>query len=133
MLLEIMTGFIPIEVVRFNKRLAKIEQFSDKVSLTFADGEVAQASVLAGADGIKSTVRRHVLSPMYPSQVDPIYADAYCYRGVIPMPDAQEILGDLTDVAKFYFGYRRSAVTYRISGGEVSWRCFTSFFHREDH
>lgn len=114
-----MTSFIPIENVRFNKRLTKIEQRSDSVLLSFADGEVAEATILAGADGIKSTVRDYVLSTTYPSEVNPAYADAYCYRGVIPMAEAKEILGDLTDVAKFYFGYKRSAVTYRISGGEV--------------
>ena len=54
--------------------------------------------------------------------MEPVYANAYCYRGVIPMYEAKEILGDLTDVAKFYFGYERSGVTYRISGGEVSYR-----------
>jgi len=36
------------------------------------------------------------------------------------MADAEAILGDLTDVAKFYFGHKRSAVTYRISEGKVS-------------
>ena len=115
-----MTSFIPLESVKFNKRLADIEQHPDKAVLRFADGEVAHASVLAGADGISSMVRKHVLEPMYPTQVDPVYADSYCYRAVIPMKQAEEILGDLTDVAKFYFGYERSAVTYRISGGEVS-------------
>ncbi|EXJ83630.1 salicylate hydroxylase [Capronia coronata CBS 617.96] len=117
-LLDIMTSFIPIEKVKFSKRLTKIEQHPDKVVLTFADGESAEASILAGADGIKSTVRSHVLSPLHPEQVAPVYAGAYCYRGVIPMSEAEEILGDLTDVAKFYFGYKRSAVTYRITGGE---------------
>ncbi|KAF2994366.1 hypothetical protein E8E13_001405 [Curvularia kusanoi] len=117
-LLDMMTSFIPIENVKFNKCLTSIEQHPDKVVLRFADGEVAGASVLAGADGIKSIVREHVLGSRYPEQVPPVYADAYCYRGVIPMHEAEEILGDLTDVAKFYFGYRRSAVTYRISGGE---------------
>ena len=117
-----MTSFIPIENVRFNKRLKNIEQHSDKVILSFADGEIAEASVVAGADGIKSMVRAHVLSVMHPEEVEPVYADSYCYRGVIPMVEAEEILGDLTDVAKFYFGYKRSAVTYRISGGEVSRR-----------
>ncbi|KAJ4991299.1 salicylate hydroxylase [Stagonosporopsis vannaccii] len=117
-LLDVMTRFIPTQSVRFDKRLTDIEQHPDKVILRFADGEVAHASVLAGADGIKSMVREHVLKPLYPSQVDPIYAGSYCYRGVIPMHEAEAILGDLTDVAKFYFGYNRSAVTYRISGGE---------------
>jgi 2-polyprenyl-6-methoxyphenol hydroxylase-like FAD-dependent oxidoreductase len=115
-----MTSFIPIENVKFSKRLTKIEQHPDKVVLTFADGESAEASILAGADGIKSTVRSHVLSQSHPEQVAPVYAGAYCYRAVIPMSEAEAILGDLTDVAKFYFGYKRSAVTYRITGGTVS-------------
>jgi len=115
-----MTSFIPLENVRFSKRLTTIEERPGKVILKFADGDVAEASVLAGSDGIKSGVRKYVLEPLYPNEVDPVYADAYCYRAVIPMSEANEIMGDLTDVAKFYFGYDRSAVTYRISKGEVS-------------
>jgi salicylate hydroxylase len=114
-----MTSYIPIQNVKFNKCLTDIEQHSDKVVLRFSDGEVAEASVLVGADGIRSIVREHVLKPFNPSQVDPVYADAYCYRGVIPISEAEEILGSLTDVAKFYFGYKRSAVTYRITSGKV--------------
>lgn len=113
-----MTSFIPIENVRFNKYLESVEQHSDKVVLKFGDGEIAEASVLAGADGIKSIVREHVLKPSYAQETAPVYADAYCYRAVIPMSEAYPILGDLTDVAKFYFGHKRSAVTYRITGGE---------------
>jgi 2-polyprenyl-6-methoxyphenol hydroxylase-like FAD-dependent oxidoreductase len=114
-----MTSFIPPENVKFNKRLIEIQQDSTKVVLKFADGDIAEASVLAGADGIKSIVRAHVLNPQFPEQVAPVYADAYCYRAVIPMADAEAILGNLTDVAKFYFGHKRSAVTYRISEGRV--------------
>lgn len=114
-----MTSFIPIENVKFNKRLTNIEQRPDGVTLSFLDGTTAECSVLAGADGIKSTVRAHVLE-QYPSQIAPVYAGAYCYRAVIPMSEAYEILGDLTDAAKLYFGPKRSAVTYRITGGDVS-------------
>jgi salicylate hydroxylase len=115
-----MTSFIPIENVQFSKRLTEIEQHADKVILKFDDGTVAEASVLAGADGIKSIVRKHVLKPQYPSEVAPVYADSYCYRAVIPMSEAFEIMGDLTDCAKFFFGHNRSAISYRITGGEVS-------------
>lgn len=115
-----MTSFIPIEKVKFNKRLTKIEQRPDGISLVFADGTVAEAALLAGGDGIQSIVRAHVLQDVHPEQVLPVYAGSYCFRAVIPMAEAYEILGDLTDVAKIYFGHKRSAVTYRISGGEVS-------------
>ena len=115
-----MTSFIPSENVKFSKFLTGIQQLPDKVVLTFADGETVEASALVGAEGINSVVREHVLHPVYPSQAEPVYADSYCYRGVIPIAEAEDILGDLTDVAKFYFGDRRSCVTYRISGGEVS-------------
>ncbi|PYI02687.1 FAD/NAD(P)-binding domain-containing protein [Aspergillus sclerotiicarbonarius CBS 121057] len=115
--LQIMTSFIPIEKVRFSKRLTDIEQLPNKVILTFADGQVAEACVVVGADGIKSIVREHVLGPTYPDQVDPVYSNSYCYRGVIPIAEGEEILGDLTDVAKMYLGDRRCCVTYLISGG----------------
>ncbi|KIL88222.1 hypothetical protein FAVG1_08300 [Fusarium avenaceum] len=116
-LLEIMTSFIPRESVQFSKRLTKIEQRPAGVTLSFQDGTTAECSILAGADGIKSTVRGHVLEK-YPEQIAPVYAGSYCYRAVIPMSEAYEILGDRTDVAKFYFGYKRSAISYRISQGE---------------
>jgi salicylate hydroxylase len=114
-----MTSFIPIENVKFNKRLTEIEQDPDKVVLKFADGEVAEASILAGADGIQSTVRAHVLSPQHPEQVAPLYTNSYCYRGVIPISEAEEIFGERADVAKMYFGHERCAITYRITGGQV--------------
>ncbi|XHG06574.1 hypothetical protein AWENTII_009763 [Aspergillus wentii] len=106
-LFDIMTGFIPIENVKFDKRLTHVEQRPAGVTLTFSDGTTAEAAILAGADGIRSTTREHILKDLYPSQVAPVYAGAYCYRAVIPMPEAYEILGDLTDVAKLYFGPKR--------------------------
>jgi salicylate hydroxylase len=117
-LLNIMTSFIDTRNVKFNQRLRRIEQFSDRVRLIFADGEATEHSVVAGADGITSTVREHVLCQRFPKQVEPVYTNAYCYRAVIPIVEAETILGDLTHVAKFYFGHRRSAVTYRISEGK---------------
>jgi salicylate hydroxylase len=121
-----MTSFIPTQNVRCSKRLTEIEQHPNKVTLKFADGNMAEASVLVGADGIQSSVRRHVLEPIYPSQAKPVYANAYCYRAVIPISEANEIMGDLTDVAKFYFGHDRGAVSYRITGGKVSRQRHTS-------
>ncbi|RAH52314.1 monooxygenase [Aspergillus piperis CBS 112811] len=116
--LEIMTKYISIEKVRFSKTVMGVQQHPGKVILKFADSDTAEASILVGADGINSTVRKHVLGPLYPSQVEPVYANSYCYRGVIPISEAKEIFGNLTDVAKMYVGEKRCCVTYMISKGE---------------
>ncbi len=114
-----MTTFIPIDRVRFDKRLTDIEERPDKVVLRFADGQRVDVGLVVGADGIQSLVRKHVLQLLHPKEVEPVYADSYCYRAVIPITEAEDILGDLVDVAKMYMGHGRSCVTYRISGGKV--------------
>ncbi|KAG9250771.1 salicylate hydroxylase [Emericellopsis atlantica] len=117
-LLDIMSSFIPIENVKFSKRVTSVKEDVDGVVLEFADSEVATASVVAAADGIASTLRSYVLGKTHPEQVKPVYADAYCYRAVISMAEAEEILGDRTHVAKLYFGKNKAAVTYRITEGK---------------
>ena len=112
-----MTSFIPIETVRFNKSLVSAEQHPDRVVLKFADGETAEASLVAGSDGIKSVLRDDVLRPSYPSEVDPVYANEYAYRAVLPMEEVYPILGTVSDIAKMYFGRERAVVQYRITGG----------------
>lgn len=116
-----MTSFIPLESVKFNKKLVSIKEYPDRVMLEFEDGEIATHSILAGSDGISSTVREYLLKPLYPEEAIPVYSGAYCYRAVIPMEEAYEIIGDKTDVAKVFFGRNRGAVSYRITGGKV--RC----------
>ncbi|KAL5113206.1 hypothetical protein ACEQ8H_008933 [Pleosporales sp. CAS-2024a] len=116
-LLDIMTSFIPIENVQFNKALESIEQQSDKVVLKFADGETTEATLVVGSDGIKSIVREDVLGSSYPDEVAPVYASTYAYRAVLPMEEVYPILGTVSDIAKNYFGHGRGVVQYRITGG----------------
>ncbi|KAH7325550.1 salicylate hydroxylase [Stachybotrys elegans] len=117
-LLDIMTSFIPIETVKFSKKLVSIKEYPDKVTLEFADGDVATHSILVGGDGIASIVREYILTPTHPEEAKPVYSGAHCYRAVIPMEEASEIMGEKTDVAKIYFGHNRGAVSYRITGGK---------------
>ncbi|RAO73161.1 uncharacterized protein BHQ10_009173 [Talaromyces amestolkiae] len=117
-LLDVMTSFIPIGSVKFNKKLTAIREEPERVILGFADGEVASHTILAGSDGIASIVREYLLKPIHPEEALPVYSGAHCYRAVIPMTEAYEIIGDVTDVAKVFFGHNKGAVSYRITGGK---------------
>lgn len=117
-LLDIMTSFIPLSSVKFNKQVAAIKQLQGRVELTFADGETIQTSAVVGCDGIKGASRRHVLGTQYPDEVFAKYNQQYAYRAIVPVSEAREILGDLANDAKMYFGCPTNLSTYVISGGK---------------
>lgn len=52
-----LASLVPIDDVRFGKRLMGIEHNSDGFTLVFADGRTDTADVVIGADGIHSVVR----------------------------------------------------------------------------
>jgi 2-polyprenyl-6-methoxyphenol hydroxylase-like FAD-dependent oxidoreductase len=51
---------IPDGVLQTDRHVTGIDDHSDGVTLTFADGAVVETPVLIGADGIDSMVRRHL-------------------------------------------------------------------------
>lgn len=116
-LLNILTSMIPRDRVRFNKRVKTIEQAEDGVTITFEDGEVAQASAVVGTDGVKGPVRSYVLAERYPSEVTATYSGKYAYRATIPMDDALKILGSHAGDAKCFIGHNVNFMTYPISKG----------------
>ncbi|KZB86951.1 FAD-dependent oxidoreductase [Amycolatopsis regifaucium] len=54
------TGLPSTVDVRFGAGVAGVEDLGDRVRITLTDGEVLEADLLVGADGIHSTVRRLV-------------------------------------------------------------------------
>jgi 2-polyprenyl-6-methoxyphenol hydroxylase-like FAD-dependent oxidoreductase len=59
--------------------LSRFSQDSDSVQAHFSDGEIVQAELLVGADGIRSTVRQQGLP-----NVAPRYAGYSAWRALIP-------------------------------------------------
>ncbi len=53
-----MIAALPEGVLQMDKRLTSFDDRADGVTLHFEDGTTAQADVLVGADGLRSTVRR---------------------------------------------------------------------------
>lgn len=116
-LLDIMTGFIPADTVRFKKRVTRVSQFNCHVELTFADGETARASAVIACDGIKGFTRRYVLRTEHPDKVLPKYGKQYAYRATVPIDHARMVVGHLADDAKMYLGSDANLSTYVISEG----------------
>ena len=115
-LLDIMTALLPEGTVKFNKRINGISEVDDAVELSFEDGGTARVSAVIGCDGVKGFTRGYVLEH-YPSEIQPVYAQQYAYRAVLPLEACRKILGDLANDARMYFGKEVNLSTYAISHG----------------
>jgi 6-hydroxynicotinate 3-monooxygenase len=70
---------VPEGMVKLGKRLVGLEPGERAVQLSFADGSVASAAIVVGADGIKSTVRTALIGPE-----PPVYSGHVAYRAIFP-------------------------------------------------
>lgn len=94
-LLLAMAGLLPNGVINFGKQLVEYEDVSDsdRVVLHFSDGSVAEAHVLIGCDGIRSTTRKLLLGPDNLAS-RPAYSHVVAYRTMVPMNKGIEALGE---------------------------------------
>lgn len=118
-LLDIMTSFIDRDVICFGRTIASIREEQDQVTLTFADGRIANHALAIGCDGIKGLTRRTVLGTRFPQHVESHYTHKYLYRTVLPVEVAKEVLGDLVTDAKMFMSRDSNLSTYPISKGKL--------------
>lgn len=78
-LLMALLSALPSQNIRLGHTLSKLDQSSDEVSITFADGLVAKHDAVIGADGIRSRVRSQLFGPS-----EPIYRGYTVWRGIAP-------------------------------------------------
>ncbi|PSN65068.1 FAD/NAD(P)-binding domain-containing protein [Corynespora cassiicola Philippines] len=116
-LLDIMTSLIDKRRVRFGKRVLDLRQHDDTVTLVFDDGETVRHAAAIGCDGVKGITRRFALGARWPDCVEPKYTGKYCYRAIVTMDQAKEIMGDLATDAKMFFARDGNFSTYPISEG----------------
>ncbi|MET7803749.1 FAD-dependent monooxygenase [Micromonospora chersina] len=94
------------------RRLVRAEEGHDGVIAVFADGSTAQADVLIGADGIRSTVRT-LIDPAAPG---PEYAGVLGFGGLVAADVAPAEPGTM------YFAFGRSFIGWwRLPDGQVCW------------
>lgn len=127
-LLAIMESLIPKGTVQFGKRVQNLEPNhanGKKVRLSFQDGEVIEADIVIGCDGIKGMSRRAVLESRWPEEVASKYNHTYVYRGIAPMEEAKQRVGIKAQDAKWWMGEKKGWTMYPISMGvEVNIVCF---------
>jgi 2-polyprenyl-6-methoxyphenol hydroxylase-like FAD-dependent oxidoreductase len=75
---DVLFGGVPEGVVHFSSSVKKISLSAEKARVTTESGQVFEADVLVGADGIHSTVRRHLFG-----EVAPIYMGYRSHRMVL--------------------------------------------------
>ncbi|KAN0094096.1 putative salicylate hydroxylase [Hyaloscypha variabilis] len=88
-----------------------------KVEMRFGDGDVVLVDALVGCDGIKGMTRRAVLQDRYPEEVAAKYTNTYVYRGIAPMEEAREIMGEYAEDARWWMMEEKGWAMYPISEG----------------
>lgn len=92
--LEEMVHLVPKEITRFGKKLVDIKESSKgRLVMQFEDGTASEADAVIGCDGIKSKVRQTIVGFGHPS-AHPVYTHKYAYRGLVPMEQAVEVIGE---------------------------------------
>jgi 2-polyprenyl-6-methoxyphenol hydroxylase-like FAD-dependent oxidoreductase len=74
-----LASVVPAEVVQLGRKLVRLEQETDGVALSFADGTHARADAVVAADGVHSAVRAVLNGPE-----EPIHRGRVAYRAVFP-------------------------------------------------
>lgn len=117
--LDELVALIPESVAHFGKRFVNAEEKDDHVLLHFHDGSTAEHSAVIGCDGVKSASRQLVLGADHPA-LSPTFSGKYAYRGLIPMDQAAELLGDeLARNSQMYFGHGGHILTFPIEKGKT--------------
>jgi len=76
---EALVSVLPADIIHRDKKLVGLDERGGRVTLTFEDGERAQADAVVGADGVHSIVRDIIIGPDAP-----IHKGRIAYRAVFP-------------------------------------------------
>lgn len=118
--LDEMVKLIPDHVARFGKKLVDIGTATDgseDVILRFDDGTTARHDAVIGCDGIKSVTRKILLGNDDPA-ARAVFTGKYAYRGLIPMDQAIELIGEeQAKNSQMFFGYHGHLLTFPIEKG----------------
>jgi 2-polyprenyl-6-methoxyphenol hydroxylase-like FAD-dependent oxidoreductase len=103
------------EHLHLGHRLTALEQRGEVVRLEFANGHAAEVDVAIGADGVRSTVRAHVVG-----EERAAYSGSSAFRGIVPLRDLPSLPDPLG--LQFWMGPGAHLLHYPIGpdGGHIN-------------
>ncbi|KIW30958.1 uncharacterized protein PV07_02646 [Cladophialophora immunda] len=105
-------------LVSFNKRCTDVQEDGERVNVHFADGTSQTFDAVVGCDGVKSRVRNILHGEQ--EKYEPQFTGKYAYRGLIPIHDAINALGEeMAMTQALLFGYGGHLVTFPIDQGKT--------------
>ncbi len=81
--LDALASQLPEGIAQFGKRAVSVEQDAGQARVRFTDGTEHRCDLLIAADGIKSSIRDHVLNGLGQPLVAPRFSGTCAYRGMI--------------------------------------------------
>jgi salicylate hydroxylase len=89
-LLQGLLELVPRDRISFGKRVERLVEEDNGVTVVFKDGEVANVDCVIGSDGIHSITRKHILGPDHPA-TDPVNHEGWqVYRTMVTADFAKE-------------------------------------------
>lgn len=122
-LLSILADALPAHVVQTGHRCVGFEQDADSARLTFENGATAEAHAVIAADGIHSSLQRHVTEPP-----PPVHSGSVAYRGLLPM---ESLPAWPRGVSQLWMGEGKHFLTYPVRSGELL--CYIGFIPSDEH
>jgi salicylate hydroxylase len=112
-LLDAISAAVPDGAVRLGRRCVQIDGEHGQAALTFADGDVVEADVVIGADGIHSLIRAAVTE----TPVPPTYSGSCAFRALVPAREAPAFARSPAQV--LWLGPGHHLVHYPVRAGEL--------------
>ncbi|KAJ3724835.1 FAD/NAD-P-binding domain-containing protein [Lentinula raphanica] len=126
--LDVFVDALPPGIAHFGMRLVSYSQKADtnEISLEFSNGHATTCDLLAGCDGIKSTIRAQMFTEAAERLrddtllkfIDPAWTGTIAYRGLIPV---ERLPMNHRSIASpmMYCGKSKHVVSYSISRGNI--------------
>lgn len=106
-LIQLLFDAVPAESKRLGARCVSISQTDDRVEVRLQTGEMLEADVVVGCDGIHSVVRHYLRG-----HEEKHFANILMWRSLLPAESVEGL--ELPERGNYWFGPGRTLITYWI-------------------